>query len=195
MLLQTSTGAPGGGVLGEGKILTKRELKKMKKVLISLALVLMLIAVMATPIMAVEDTKTASVAVNEYISFTVTDAGAAGVNFGSLNQASTDNPEADQGISGAVTLAVAAETNVDCNIQTKGSGDFTDGTHTIALSNAKWDKDSDVTGATTMTTSYVTIDTSTAGSTKSVDVWHWLSIPSGQYAATYSTTFYYQAVK
>ena len=167
----------------------------MKKTLTSLVLVLMLVAVMTTPVMAAEDSKTASVTVNEYISFTVTDAGAAGINFGSLNQGTTDNPEADQGVAGAVTLTVAAETNVDCNIQTKGSGDFTDGTHTVALSNAKWDKDSDVIGATTMTTSYATIDTSTAGSAKSVDVWHWLSIPSGQYAATYTTTFYYQAVK
>ena len=166
----------------------------MKRILISLTLVLMLVAVMTTPVMA-EDSKTASVTVNEYISFTVTDPGAAGINFGSLNQATTDNAEVDQGVAGAVTLTVAAETNVDCNIQTKGSGDFTDGTHNVALSNAKWDKDSGVAGATTITTSYATIDTSTAGSAKSVDVWHWLTIPSGQYAATYTTTFYYQAVE
>ena len=164
----------------------------MKRVLISLALVLMLVAVMATPVMAAE--KTASVTVNEYISFTVTDAGDAGINFGSLDQATTDNAEVAQGIAGAVTLTVAAETNVDCNIQTKGSGDFSDGTHTFALSNAKWDKDSAVAGATAMTISYATIDTSTAGTAKSVDVWHWLSIPAGQYAATYTTAFYYQAV-
>jgi len=167
----------------------------MKKLLISLALVLMLVAVMTTPVMAAEDSKTASVTVNEYISFTVTDAGAAGINFGSLNQGTTDNPETDQGVAGAVTLDVAAETNVDCNIQTRGSGDFSDGTHSIALNNAKWDKDSDVAGATAMTTSYATIDTSTSGVAKSVGVWHWLSIPSGQYAAIYTTTFYYQAVK
>ena len=166
----------------------------MKKLLISLALVLMLVAITATPVMAAEDNVPASVTVNEYISFTVTDAGAAGINFGSLNQGTTDNPEADQGAAGAVTLTVGAETNVNCNIQTKGSGDFSDGTHTIALNNAKWDKDSDVAGATTMATSYATIDTSTAGTAKSVDVWHWLSIPSDQYAATYTTTFYYQAI-
>ena len=165
----------------------------MKKLLISLALILMLVAVMVTPVMAAE--KTASVTVNEYISFTVADAGAAGINFGSLDQNIPDNAEVDQGVAGAVTLTVAAETNVDCNIQTKGSGDFSDGTHSFALSNAKWDKDSAVAGATAMTTSYATIDTSTAGVLKAVDVWHWLSIPAGQYAATYTATFYYQAVK
>jgi hypothetical protein len=164
-----------------------------KRILISLALALSLVAVLAVPAMAATE-KTASVTVNEYISFTVTDAGAAGINFGSLDQATTDNPEVAQGVAGAVTLTVAAETNVDCNIQTKGSGDFSDGTHTMALSNAKWDKDSAVAGATLMTTSYATIDTSTAGTAKSVDVWHWLTIPAGQHAATYTTTFYYQAV-
>lgn len=165
-----------------------------KRILISLALALSLVAVLAVPAMAATE-KTASVGVNEYISFTVIDPDPTGINFGSLNPGTTDNPEAQQGTAGAVTLTVNAETNVDCNIQTKGSGDFTDGTHTIALSNAKWDKDNAVTGATTMTTTYATIDTSTAGTAKSVDVWHWLTIPGGQYATTYTTTFYYQAVK
>lgn len=166
----------------------------MKKTFVSLVTALALVAVTAVPVLAVEDTKTASVTVNEYISFTVTDPGAAGIDFGSLDHGTSDNPEAAQNGSGAVTLTVAAETNVDCNIQTKGGGDFSDGTHTIPLSNAKWDKDNDVTGATTMTTTYATIDTSTTGTAKAVDVWHWLSIPSGQQAATYTTTFYYQAV-
>jgi spore coat protein U-like protein len=169
--------------------------RKMKKVFVSLTLALMLVAVMAAPVMAAEESKTASVTVTETISFTVTDAGAAGINFGSLNQGTTDNPEAAQNGAGAVTLAVGAETNVDCNVQIKASGDFSDGaTHTIALSNAHWDTDNAVAGYTAMTTDYATIGTSTAGTAYSQDVWHWLSIPGGQVAGTYTSTYYYQAV-
>ncbi len=168
----------------------------MRKTFVSLVIALVLVAVMAVPVMAAEDSKPASVTVNEYISFTVTDPGAAGINFGSLDPSTPDSPEVAQTTTtGAVTLSVAAETNVDCSIQTKGSGDFTAGTHTIPLGNAKWDKDNDVTGATSMTTTYTTIDTSTAGTAKAVHVWHWLTIPSGQEAGDYTTDFYYQAIK
>lgn len=168
----------------------------MKKTFVSLVIALALVAVVAVPVLAAEDSKTASVTVNEYISFTVTDAGAAGINFGSLNQGTTDTPEADQGVAGAVTLAVGSETNVDCNVRINASGDFGDGaTHTIALSNAKWDTDNAVAGATTMTATYTNVGTSTAGTAYSQDVWHWLTIPSGQYAGDYTTTYYYQAVK
>lgn len=167
----------------------------MNKISISLVLALVLVSVMVAPALAAEESKPASVTVNEYISFTITDPGDTGLNFGSLDPGSSDNPEVAQNGGGAVTLIIGAETNVNCNIQTRGSGDFTDGSHTIALSNAKWDTDNDATGATVMTTTYTTIDTSAAGAGKSVDAWHWLSIPSGQYAATYTTTFYYQAIE
>ena len=132
----------------------------------------------------------------EIISFTVTDYGAEGINFGSVNPGTSDNPEAAQSTGqGAVTLTVGAETNVDCNIQIKGSGDFSDGaTHTIALSNAHWDTDNTVTGYTAQTTTYATIGTSTAGTAYNQDVWHWLTIPGARYAGTYTTTFYYQAI-
>jgi len=168
----------------------------MKKTFVSLVTALALVAVMVVPVVAAEDSKPATVTVNEYISFTVTDPGDAGIDFGSLDHGTSDNPEAAQNGSGAVTLAVAAETNVDCNVQIKASGDFSDGaTHTIALSNAKWDKDNAVAGATTMTVTYANVGTSTAGTAYSQDVWHWLTIPSGQYAGDYTTTYYYQAVK
>jgi len=144
--------------------------------------------------MAAEESKPASVTVTETISFTVTDPGTNGINFGSPNQGTTDNPEAAQNGAGAVTLAVGSETNVDCNVQIKASGDFSDGAHTIALSNAHWDTDNVVTGYTAMTTTYATIGTSTTGAAYSQDVWHWLSIPSGQVAGTYTTDYYYQAV-
>jgi len=170
---------------------------KKRKILVSLLTAVALIALMAVPAMAAEEvSKAATVTVSEYISFTVTDYGDAGINFGTLDPGTSDNPEAAQNGAGAVQLKVGAETNVNCNINTKGSGDFDDGGgHSFALGNAKWDIDSAVAGATAMTTTYALITTSTAGSEKTQEVWHWLTIPAAQYAASYNTTFYYQAIK
>lgn len=133
----------------------------------------------------------------EIISFSVIDHGIAGINFGDLVKGSTDNAEIAQNSSqGAVTLVVAAETNVDCNIQIKGSGDFSDGTgNIISLDNASWSDSNQPGFASNMTADYVTVSTSTAEQVKSVDIWHWVSIPAGQEPAMYQTYFYYHAVK
>ena len=167
----------------------------MKRLLVSLTLALTLVAFAAAPALAIDSSKPASVTVTEFISFTVTDVSSDGVQFGSLAPNTPDNPaDGQDAVNGAVTLAVAAETNVDCDINLKGA-DFSDGSHTIAIGNASWHT-SDVAGsATAMTTSYAPVDTSSAGVAKDVDVWHWLAVPSGQYANTYNTDFDYQAVK
>ncbi len=161
----------------------------------SLILAMMLVAVMAAPAMAVSDTVPASVTVSEYISFTVTDNGAAGLDFGSLDPGDTDEAEAAQDGAGAVTLVVAAETNVDCDINLKAT-DFT-GPGTIAITNAKYGITNILDSATAFAAAdtYYTLDTSTALAAKTVNVWHWLSIPSPQAAGSYSSTFTYQAVK
>lgn len=67
--------------------------------------------------------------------------------------------------------------------------------YTIDIGQAKWDTDSDVTGATAMTGTYAQITTSIAGSLTEQDVWHWLSVPSGQVAGDYTGMFYYQAIQ
>jgi len=130
----------------------------------------------------------------EVISFTVTDYGSDGVKFFTLDPGRENQPADQTETQGAVTLTVGSETNVNCNIQLKGTN-FTSGANTIAIGNAKWDDDNTVDGATAMSTTYATIDTSTAGVAKTVNVWHWLSIPSGQAAGDYTSTFYYQAIK
>jgi len=156
----------------------------------------MLVAVLALPAMAANPSAiTASVAVNEYISCTITDNGAGGLDFGSLDPGTTDEPEADQDGEGAVTVVVAAETNVDCDINVKAT-DFT-GAGTIAITNAKYGTTNVLASATAFAAAdtYYTLDTSTAGGAKTVEVYHWLSIPSGQAAGSYSSTFTYQVVK
>jgi len=252
---------------------TRKEVKGMKKVLISLALAMVLVMAMAVPVMAAasEESETASVTVVAYISSTITDAGAAGMNFGSLNPGTSDNPELAQNGAGAINISVGAETNLVCKIGTKGTKDFeivvTTGTATnvapsatvltasgdtfttdgvavgdtvynetdgssgtvltvdsetqltlsaaliggtantftsgdtyrvvddsFALGSAKWDLDSTVIAAIAMTTSYAQIGTDTTpGAARSQEVWHWISVPNGQKAGAYSTTFYYKA--
>jgi len=166
------------------------------KLIAGLIVALMLVVTMAVPAMAVEVGKGATVTVNEYISFTVTDPGATGLVFGSLDPGDDDQPEAAQNSSGAVTLTVAAETNVDCNIQVKAT-DFTGTGGTLAITNAKYGITSVLGSAIAFVAAdtYYTLDTSSAGTAKIVDVWHWLTIPSGQVAGSYSSTFTYQAIK
>jgi hypothetical protein len=167
---------------------------KRTNLFISLACALVLVAVMAAPVMALEATQPASVTVNTYISATITDRGAGGINFGALNPGTTDNPELAQDGLGAINITVAAETNVVCKIGLKGSGDFSGGGHSFALGNAKWNTDNTTAGATDMTIPYAQIGTDTTPATaRSQEVWHWISIPANQQPAIYGTTFYYKA--
>jgi len=167
------------------------------RLIVGLIVALMLVVTMAVPAMAVEVGKGATVTVSEYISFSVSDPGDAGLDFSSLNPGDTDEPEVAQTTEqGAVTLTVEAETNVDCNIEVKAT-DFTYSTYTIAISNAKYGITSVLGSATAFVEAdtYYTLDTSSAGTAKTVNVWHWLTIPSAQVAGSYSSTFTYQAVK
>lgn len=169
-----------------------------KRALISLLLVAILVAVVVLPAMAADPiTKTASVAINEIINFTITDRGDEGINFGSPTSGMNNWPERAQlGGEAAITLIVNSDTNVNCSIQTRGSGPFSNGNGgSIPLANAKWNTSDTHSGATGMTTSYAPIGESTPGSTRGIDVWYWLDIPTGQQAGVYTTTFYYQAVK
>ena len=133
----------------------------------------------------------------EIISFTVTDHDADGINFGSLKTGSDNNPEGAQNSThAAITVTTGNETNVDCIIQIRGSGNFSDGNgHTIALNNAKWNTSNDPGSATNMSISYAAIGTTNATIEESIDIWHWVDIPDGQASAFYQTDFYYQAVK
>ncbi len=164
----------------------------MKKVFIGLAISLMLVMAMAKPAMAVEDSLGAEVTIGAIISFTVEDNGQTGLKFGSLVPGSSDNPELAQNGSGAVTLSLGVETNVNCEVSTKAS-DFASRSNTIPIGNARWDTDSNVSGATAMTDQYAQITTLSRGNWQ--DVWHWLSVPGDQPPGTYTTNFYYQALE
>jgi hypothetical protein len=171
---------------------------KKTNLFISLACALILVAIVAAPAMAdnspVTSTVGASVTISEYINATITDNGAAGIIFGTLNPGDTDQPEAAQsGSNGAISISVAKETNVVCKVGLEGSGPFSDGgSNSFALSNATWNA-TDTTPGTAMTTSYVQIGSDTVpGTAWSQDVWHWINIPAGQAAASYTTNFLYK---
>jgi len=129
------------------------------------------------------------------INFTVTDYGSAGINFGSLNPGAVDQQEAAQGPSqGAVALVIGADTNVNINIQIKGT-DFTSGGNTITISNVKYNNTNSTSGASTLTTSYVTWYSVSAYTANTRQCYHWISIPAGKAAGSYTSTFSYQAVQ
>lgn len=163
--------------------------KRMAMVIIGFAVAVMLSMAMATPAMAAGESVVATVKVNMMISSTVRDNGAAGLIFGTLNPGSTHNAELAQGGNGAVTLGLGIETNIDCVVGTKAD-DFISGSYILPIGNAKCDTDNDVDGARTMTRDYTGITTLSRGSSQ--DVWHWLSVPTGQEPGIYTTAFYYQ---
>ena len=133
--------------------------------------------------------------IGEVISFTVTDYGNDGIQFGAINPGEGNQPADWGGPLGTVTLTVGSETNVSVNVRLKGT-DFT-GPGTIDIGNVKYDNDADPAGANILTINYVLWYTVTPplASDDVRQVYHWISISGGIEAGVYTSTFYYQAVK
>ena len=158
----------------------------MKKAILGCIIALVLVATITIPAMAETSDLTASVTVTEFASVTITDNGAAGLSFGNLEpgtvmQAETSSP--------SVTVTAAAENNVDMNITISGI-DFSDGgTNSFGIGNAYWNDSNETGTATAMSTTAAGVAILAAGT--SVDIYHWLSIPANQAAASYTSTFTY----
>lgn len=159
----------------------------MKKLLMVITLVLL--AGFATSV-SDEKTATASVEVNEYLSITVTDNGAAGINFGSLNPGENDTPEIAQNGTGAVTITNDSISNVDVNFYVKGN-DFT-GAGTLAASNVTYNDSNSQTGELTLANAYGSALQSGVSPGNSAGAWFWLDVPLGQTAGSYNSTFYFK---
>jgi hypothetical protein len=154
-----------------------------KKVLVSVLLSLLLVGILAVP--AMSDDITASVTVKSYSSVTITDTTPAGLQFGNLDPGTVKQSEAN---SPSVTVAAAPENNVTVTISISGT-DFSDGSHSFTVGNAFWNTSNDAAGASTMSTTPATVGTLSAG--QSIQIYHWLSIPTAQAAGTYNSTFTY----
>jgi hypothetical protein len=165
-----------------------------KKLIISITLSLMLVAVLAAPAIADDPIELgASVTVTEYSSVTITDTTPAGLDFGDLADGAVKQPE-DASPAASITISAGSENNIDVNIELSGM-DFSDGLgHSFDISNAYWNDADDSGTATALLETGTDTDTiATLSAGESADIYHWLSIPDGQYAGSYSSTFTYSS--
>lgn len=155
----------------------------MKKIIVSVVLSLMLLAVFAIPVAA--DDIPASVTVNSFSSVTITDNGDSGLLFGSQNPGTVKTPEAG---SPSITITAASENNQTVTIVVSGVN-FADGGNSIPIANAFWNASDNSGTATAMSTTPTTVGTLDAG--QSLNIYHWLTIPASQAAGDYTSTFTY----
>jgi len=154
----------------------------MRKIIASLMGFLLLLL----PIVGADDV-TVSATVNSYITATFN---YNSVSFGSLNAGTSDNPAPNQA-NGVYNVTI--DTNKNFTLTASGT-DFDDGAgHTFSISNLKLDSDTSagslaVGNAVALSTSSQTIDTNILYTTTTHYHGYWLTIPSGQYASTYSST-------
>ena len=165
----------------------------MKRLLISLTLALMLMAIMAVPAMAAEDSLSASVTVNEVISVTISDAGSNGVQFGSLDPGTSDSPDIDQSTDNSDTPAVTVAINVGTNVAVDVSLKGTDFDATVPITGGSWAEETYDAAKSYMTTSYQVVAGNLAPG-QSVELWHFLTVPAGAAAGTFSSTYTYQTL-
>lgn len=147
-------------------------------------------------------TGTASVGVNEVISFTLTDlGGSSGIEFGNFNPGTDDNNATPNP---ALDLTVESSTNVDVTISLKGIDWSGPGSMTLASTTVKFDDDVTLSegGSETaefegvLTTSYqiwYTVPALLGNPANTTSVFHWVSIPANQEAGDYTSTFTYKA--
>ena len=173
------------------------------------SLVLVVGFVMATHQTSQEASAGASVTVATFIDMTLTDIGAVGFSFGSLDPGDTNIPEDDQTnvtvVIPAATVTRETTSNVDILIRLKGSNFVKPGDN-IPITNVDYDDDEFVDQTTdtgiytqeTMSTAYPT-GTGTndpwatlTSSLPTVKIWFWLDVPPSQAAGTYSSTFSFQ---
>ena len=165
----------------------------MKRVLISLAIVTMLIATIVMPAMAVEVGKDAVVTVTEVLDISITDTGDDGIQFGTLDPDTSDNPDVDQSMANddtpAIAITINTGTNVNCDINIKG----TDFHSTIPITGASWALRHDEDPLHAMATTYGSVATDIAPE-NTVGIWHFLTIPSDAAGGEHHSTFTYEVV-
>jgi hypothetical protein len=161
-----------------------------RRLIAGLVIAVTFVALISTPSMAADESAVeASVTVTEVISITLSDSAPAGIHFGSLAPGTTNNPDEDSdNTTPSITVNVGSETNVNIDLQING----TDFSGTFTVDNAKCSTTYAGT-KNTLSTDYATISTSiTPGGSQSL--WHWLDVPAGTPAGSYTSTFSYKAI-
>ena len=164
-----------------------------KRVISILAIAALLVASIAIPCIAADEQNIgASVEVTEFIDISISDTGDDGIQFGSWASGSDNVSDESQGIGiPSVTITVNPTTNTNIDLLIAGT-DFSDGIHTIPISNVYYSDDNDGVQIA-MSTANSTIKSGVV-SDSTVGIWHWLDIPDDAAAGSYSTTFTYSAV-
>lgn len=158
----------------------------MKRILISVLMTLVLVAVFAVPAMATEEASTeASVTVGEVVSITL----AGGIGFGPITPPVTAQGTTGQAdVSPAITITVESETNVNVDIGIKGAITAGDLVLSNWLYSTLFDK-SDIAG---LTVSYVEVYTDADAVN---NFYHWITLPEGTTAGSHTASVSYKAVK
>ncbi len=164
----------------------------MKKRLIAiLAIALLLVATISLPaVAAVEVPVGASVTVGEVMSITLTDAGTAGINFGSQTPPVTGAGDTDQS-SGtpAIKVTVGSETNVSVDVGIKGA------LLTGSLALTYWKYSTTFGGTKTSIPAAYTKIYGPVGASSVNDVYHWIDVPTGTASGSHTITVTYKVVK
>jgi len=175
-----------------------------KSFLVLITIMALVMVSLGAAVVTVDQGVGASVTVNEFVSITLTDAGATGVIFGSSDPGVDNNPDAAQDtaqVTPAISVKNDAISNVNVNVDVKGTVFTGDPSGSMVVGQATYDDDgtADQDGSetgeveTTLTTTYPGSSYYPAvAPDSSVGFWFFLDIPSGQTAATYSSTFTFQ---
>jgi len=164
-----------------------------------------LVLVVGFVMAAAADTQTASatVTVNEFVSITLIDAGDAGVIFGSKDPNTNNNPDVAQDtaqVTPAISVKNEAVSNVDVNVDVKGTAFGGSPSGSMAVGQATYDDDGTLGEGTEVDQSDAVLLIDYPGTPyysaiapdSSVGFWFFLDIPTGQTAATYTSTFTFQ---
>jgi hypothetical protein len=174
-----------------------------KRVFISLALALTLVAVMAVPAMAANsntESTPASVTVKHFISIGLIDT-PAGIHFGDVDRGSTDNADQDQdNDTPSIQVVVAEETNVIVDLKSACipfipvAWPADDIKYSLTYDGAK----RGMSPCPAFTTFAESVNDDGSGNpveeAVSTSLWHWLNVPSYIPGGTYHATLYYKAV-
>jgi hypothetical protein len=160
-----------------------------KRLILSLAIALLLVAILAVPAVAAETSTTASVEVGETISITLSDPSSDGINFGPVTANGSTYGDIDQSEgTPAIQIVVVADTNVNVNIGIKGST-----TDALALSYWQYSSNYTQNDIAGLTTSYAGVYTDKGPGT--YGFYHWITVPTNTPAGTYTANISYEAVK
>lgn len=179
-------------VINGVKILPKTQLKVFLATLCIIGAGWLLFSIPLSSSVTSTQTATSNVTVNSYLAITITSALSGGIQFGSLNPNTADNPTSTCA-SLACNISVSADSNVNVDIMLKANAPLTrTAGGTIGYGNYTWN-DTDatvqpiVTGSTALSGTYTSIqDNNVASAKRAWDAF--LDVPSGQTAGVYNNT-------